>query len=135
MSIQEETFPLEDIAFDSVHQSALALADIRDGLRLWPIWMMLAYQDIKLRYRRSVLGPLWLTISMAITVYTMGFIYSSIFNTDIASYFPYLAAGMLSWTMVSSIVTELTDGFTVSEPLMKQIKLPYTLYIHRIVSR
>ena len=125
----------DEIIFEPVDQTLLAWGDIKDGIRKWPIWLMLAYQDIKLRYRRSVLGPFWLTLSMAITIYTMGYIYSHIFHTDMADYFPYLTGGMLAWTLLSTLVTEFTDGLAASEHLIKQIKLPYTLYIHRIACR
>lgn len=143
MSTQNETLAAElpnyqateEIIFQPTNQSKLAWLDLLDGIKKRNIWLMLAYQDIKLRYRRSVLGPFWLTISMAITIFTMGFIYANIFNTDLAHYFPFLAGGMLAWTLLSSIVLELIDGFTVSENLIKQVKLPYTLYVHRIAWR
>lgn len=125
----------DEIAFPARNPKALAMADIKTGLQKWRVWLMLAYQDIKLRYRRSVLGPFWLTLSMAITVYSMGYLYSHLFHTDIQSYFPFLVAGMLSWTLISTAITELTDAFITSDGLIKQIKLPYSLYIHRVVSR
>lgn len=113
----------------------LGFLDIQAGLSQWRIWILLAYQDIKLRYRRSALGPFWLTISMAITVYSMGFLYGHLFRTNLNQYFPFLAAGLLSWTLLSTAISELSDGFTASEGLIKQIKLPYTLYIHRVTAR
>lgn len=125
----------DGIAFPKQNPKSLALNDIKTGLQKWRVWLMLAYQDIKLRYRRSVLGPFWLTLSMAITVYSMGYLYSHLFHTDIQSYFPFLVAGMLSWTLISTAITELTDAFITSDGLIKQIKLPYSLYIHRVVSR
>ncbi|HEU5280669.1 MAG TPA: ABC transporter permease [Gammaproteobacteria bacterium] len=145
MSTQEEaiaSLPLgslnheaADVAYPSTTQSQLAFRDIIDGLKHWPIWLMLAYQDIKLRYRRSVLGPLWLTLSMAITVYSMGFLYSHLFHIELAHYFPFLVAGMLGWSLISTVVIETIDGLITSDGFIKQIKLPYTLYIHRIVTR
>jgi ABC-type polysaccharide/polyol phosphate export permease len=125
----------ETIAFYTVPQSALARQDLINGIKSWRIWSMLAWQDIKLRYRRSVLGPFWLTISMAITAYTMGFLYSHLFHIELAVYFPFLVAGMLGWTLISSLVIEYTDGFIHSDSYIKQIKLPYSLYIHRIATR
>jgi lipopolysaccharide transport system permease protein len=116
-------------------QKKLALLDIQDGLHKFRIWTMLAYQDIKLRYRRSVLGPFWITMSMAITVYSMGFLYSHLFHIELANYFPFLVTGMLSWTLISALITELLETFTGSEGLIKQIKLPYSLYIHRVITR
>jgi ABC-type polysaccharide/polyol phosphate export permease len=121
--------------FYSTNQKKYAIQDLTEGLQKWHIWLMLAYQDIKLRYRRSILGPFWLTLSMAITVYSMGFLYSHLFHTDLQTYFPFLASGLLSWTLISAFIIELTDSFTAYEGMIKQLKLPYTLYIHRIIAR
>src|SRR5436190_24289563 len=82
------------------NQQQLAWEDLTVGTKKWRIWLTLAYQDIKLRYRRSVLGPFWLTISMAVTVYSMGFLYAHLFHTDLQQYYPFLVAGMLCWTMI-----------------------------------
>lgn len=125
----------DDIVFPRINQRQLAWKDVVDGLQKWRIWVMLAYQDIKLRYRRSVLGPFWITLSMAITVYSMGFLYSHLFKVPFEKYFPFLVAGMLAWSLISTIVTELTEGLVASDSLIKQIKMPYTLYIHRIAAR
>lgn len=140
MSTNQEALTHSDILQDAIEfpcvsQKQLAWRDLAEGLEKWRIWVMLAYQDIKLRYRRSVLGPLWLTISMGITVYSMGFLYAHLFHTGLSQYYPFLVAGMLSWSLISNIIIDLTDGFAISEASIKQIKLPYTLYIHRITCR
>lgn len=122
-------------SYPRVDQRLMAWLDIKEGMQKWPIWMMLAYQDIKLRYRRSVLGPFWITLSMAITVYTMGFLYGHLFRMDLQQYYPFLVAGMLTWSLISSSITELTDTFMSYDSLIKQIKLPYSLYLHRVVTR
>jgi lipopolysaccharide transport system permease protein len=113
----------------------LARKDMMDGLLQWRIWFTLAYQDVKLRYRRSVLGPFWITISMAITTYSMGYLYGHLFHTDLQIYFPFLVSGMLSWGLISAQLSDLTDAFSGMENMIKQIKLPYSLYIHRVVTR
>lgn len=135
-----ETSTTANVDFDSQSSAAsqrwrLALLDLKNGLLKWRIWYLLANQDIKLRYRRSTLGPFWLTLSMAITIYSMGFLYGHLFHMDLQNYFPFLTAGMLTWTLISIVITELTEGFTLAEGLIKQIKLPYTLYIHRVIWR
>ena len=145
MSVKEEmisslqdfspTALADDVVYPDASQAKLAKQDMLEGLQKWPIWLMLAYQDIKLRYRRSVLGPLWLTLSMAITVYSMGFLYSHLFHIELAHYFPFLVAGMLGWSLISTVVIETIDGLMTSDSFIKQIKLPYTVYIHRIAAR
>jgi len=127
-SIRTELIPVPN-------QKALAWEDLTSGLKKWYVWLTLAYQDIKLRYRRSVLGPFWLTISMGVTVYSMGFLYAHLFHTDLNQYYPFLVAGMLCWTLISSAIIELTDAFMLSEGMIKQVKLPYSLYIHRTAAR
>jgi lipopolysaccharide transport system permease protein len=124
-----------EVIFPKRSASQLAWKDIKQSLLEWPVWMMLAYQDIKLRYRRSMLGPFWITLSMAITAYTMGYLYSHLFKTDMETYFPFLVAGMLSWALLSSTIIDLIDTFSTYENMIKQIKLPYTLYVQRVVMR
>src|SRR5438128_5122767 len=102
----------ETIAFPIINQKQLAWQDLKEGWRKWPIWLMLAYQDIKLRYRRSVLGPFWITLSMAISVYSMGYLYGHLFHSDLQVYFPFLVSGMISWALISSLISDLTDAFT-----------------------
>lgn len=113
----------------------LAWIDFKEGMKKWRVWVMLAYLDVKLRYRRSILGPFWITLSMAITVYSMGFLYSHLFHSTLQNYFPFLVTGMLAWALVASSIIDLTDAFTASEVLIKQIKLPYSVYVHRIIVR
>jgi ABC-type polysaccharide/polyol phosphate export permease len=125
----------DDVIFPVISQRTLAWQDVRDGLLSSHIWLMLAYRDIKLRYRRSLLGPFWITISMAITVYTMGFLYGHLFHMDLQQYYPYLVSGMLTWALISTAIVELTDTFALSDGLLKKIKLPYSLYVHRIIAR
>lgn len=116
-------------------QRQLANQDLWLGLKKIRLWFFLAYQDIRLRYRRSVLGPFWLTLSMAITVYTMGFLYAHLFHVNMQVYYPHLVSGMLAWSFISSVIIDATDTYLLSEGMLRQIKLPYSLYIHRMVTR
>lgn len=116
-------------------QKQLALKDIKDGFKAWRVWLLLAYHDIKVRYLRSILGPFWITLSMAVTVYSMGYLYAHLFHTDMEHYYPFLVASMLTWTLVSTLLLELTDVFMFCHGLIKEIKLPYSLYIHRVITR
>lgn len=124
-----------DNVIPSSNQHKMAIQDLKEGILKWRLWLTLAYHDIRLRYRRSVLGPLWLTISIAISLYSMGYLYSSLFHLEVNNYYPYLVSGMLGWTLISTLVIEYTDGFVSYQSLIYQLKLPYTLHIHRIAAR
>src|SRR5438477_7497650 len=98
----------------------LAISDIKDGLRGWRIWLLLSWQDIRLRYRRSSLGPFWITLSMAISIYTMGFLYGHLFKADLRNYYPFLAAGMLTWNLIYILIVDGTNAFIEAEDYLKQ---------------
>lgn len=108
-----------------------AIADVVSGLRLWQLWTMLGWHDILQRYRRSLLGPFWLTISMAVMVVSLGVLYAELFRTSVRDFLPFLCAGLLVWTFMSSFLLEGGVLFTGSESYIKQVKLPYSVYVFR----
>jgi lipopolysaccharide transport system permease protein len=110
---------------------AAAFSDLRNGLALWPLWLRLGWNDILQRYRRSMLGPFWLTASMAIMVISLGVLYAELFNTPIHDFLPYLCIGLLVWNLISSFLTEGGTLFTGAESYIKQIRLPYSVYVFR----
>jgi lipopolysaccharide transport system permease protein len=114
---------------------ALLNSDLYLGVRAWTLWMTLGWNDIALRYRRSTLGPFWMTLSMGILVVALGFIYSRIFQSDIKSYLPYLALGFIVWGFISSTINESCGAFTESERIIKQIKIPFSVFVLRVVWR
>ncbi len=113
----------------------LAWRDIVQGFRRSWIWTALAYQDIRLRYRGSVLGPFWLTISTLVMVVAMGFIYAHLFHTDTRSYMPYLTLGLIVWQLISTLVTEGCQTFLASGPVIQQVPIPFSIHAYRVVYR
>lgn len=114
---------------------SLAMTDLVDGARQWWLWLYMAWQDIVLRYRGSVLGPLWLTLSTAIMVATLGILYSRLFEIEVAVYLPFLCLGTLVWTFIVSILNEGCMAFVSAENVIRQIKLPYSTHVYRILCR
>lgn len=108
-----------------------ALIDLGSGLQRWPLWGRLGWYDILQRYRRSILGPFWLTASMAIMVIALGVLYGELFNTSTEDFMPFLCVGLLVWNFISSFLLEGGTLFTGVESHIKQIRLPYSLYVYR----
>src|SRR3954452_24087191 len=110
---------------------ATAWSDLVAGLASWRLWVRLRWDDILQRYRRSILGPLWLTASMAIMIVALGVLYAGLFNTPVDDFLPFLCVGLLVWTLVASFLIEGGTLFTGSESYIKQIRLPYSVYVYR----
>jgi ABC-type polysaccharide/polyol phosphate export permease len=111
------------------------LLDISNGSRKLAIAGMLGWQDVKQRYRRSVLGPFWLTLSMGIMVAALAFLFSGIFNVEISEFLPSLSIGLVFWAYVASIVNEGCITFTGAEAMIKQLPLPRFTYVLRVIWR
>src|SRR6218665_196386 len=62
--------------------------DISVGLSAWHVWAALGWHDIRQRYRRSVLGPFWFTLSTLILVAVLGVLYSTLLGQEITEYLP-----------------------------------------------
>ncbi|MEB0136040.1 ABC transporter permease [Actimicrobium sp. CCC2.4] len=109
--------------------------DLLRGIAAYQVWGTLGWHDIKQRYRRSVLGPFWFTLSTAILVLVLGALYSTLLNQEIHNYLPYLAVGLVVWQYLAASVTEGCTAFIGSTYLIKQIRLPLTVHVCRIAWR
>ena len=96
---------------------------------------MLGWQDIRQSYRRSVFGQLWITIGMAVTIAAIGIVFGTIFATPIQVFLPYLASGLIMWSLIAGIINDGNMAFIASEGMIKQLPLPKFVYIVRIVWR
>ncbi|MGJ7488834.1 ABC transporter permease [Variovorax sp. ZT4R33] len=110
-------------------------SDWWEGTRRTDIWWTLAWFDIVLRYRRSMLGPWWITLSMGAMIAGMGPLYSSLFGTELSKFFPHLALGLIFWSLFSSIVTESCNAFVGAGNYLKQGYFPISLFVWRSMSR
>jgi lipopolysaccharide transport system permease protein len=115
--------------------AALALRDLTDGVLRWWLWGLVAWYDIKQRYRGSVLGPFWLTLSTAVMVGSLGMLYSRLFHMDLATYLPYLSLGILIWGLISALLTECCTAFISAEHVIKQIRMPLSVHLYRVIAR
>lgn len=114
---------------------ARALQDVVDGARAIHLWGLLGWQDVRQRYRRSTLGPFWLTISMGALVGGLGFLYAGLFKIGVADYLPFIAVGFIVWALISSLLTDGCTTFIDAESIIKQVALPLSIHVYRVVWR
>jgi ABC-type polysaccharide/polyol phosphate export permease len=107
--------------------------DIRTGLFMYHLWGRLGWKDILNRHQRSLLGPIWLTISMGVLIGTLGFLYANLFKMDLSSYLPFLTVGFVLWQLISGILLDGCNAFVGAEGIIKQIKLPLSLHVYRLL--
>lgn len=113
----------------------LAWHDLIDATRHWRLIVHLAWQDVRQRYRRSMLGPLWLTVSVAVQVGSLGLVYGELFNLDLRIYLPHLAVGLTVWAMFATTINDGCLCFIAGESFLKQVALPKAIFPARVVLR
>jgi ABC-type polysaccharide/polyol phosphate export permease len=109
--------------------------DVLESLSYWRYWLKLGFLDIKNKYRRTFLGPLWVTGTVAVIIFAVGPLYGVIFNRPIDTYLLHLATGMTFWLFISSTISELCTAFIDNSNIIKNSSKPVHIFLFRIVSR
>ncbi|MBE5252428.1 ABC transporter permease [Mixta mediterraneensis] len=115
------------------HFFLVGLQDLLSALRSFHIIQVMGGQDIRQRYKRSRLGPFWITISMAVMITTMGLVFANLFKTPIHDFLPYLTLGLILWGFILNSITEGCDALISSEGIIKQLPVPLHVHVLRVV--
>ncbi|MCX4093836.1 ABC transporter permease [Nocardia sp. alder85J] len=112
-----------------------AFKDLSDGFAQRELWLQLGWQDIKQRYRRSVLGPFWITIATGVQAAAMGLLYAALFHQPLKYYLPYVTVGLIVWNVIQNSILEGSEVFIANEGLIKQLPSALSVHVYRLVWR
>ena len=112
-----------------------AIDDVISGARQYQFWVTFGSNDIKAKYRRSKLGQLWITLSVAIFIFVIGGLYRGIFSDDSGTYMAYLAVGYICWLFMQSAVNTGCMAIIQAKPILMQKSWPISTFIYRLVYR
>lgn len=111
------------------------MADVKVMLKNFSIASTLGWQDIRMRYRRSKIGPLWITISTGIMIAMIGLIFGQALGMPMQEYLPFLSCGLILWTFISSVIQEGGFAFIESAGMIRQISIPMSTYLTKVIIR
>lgn len=118
------------------HDFALAARrDLIDGLMLWELWGRLCWNEVKRRYRRTLLGPMWVTVSLGLFALVLSLVWSALWKINVAEYLPYLLSGLIPWVLIASSLGEACAAFIAGEAIMKSRQFPYSTLVYVVVAR
>lgn len=109
--------------------------DMYEGIKAYHVWLIWGWHDIRQRYRRSILGPFWFTLTTLIMVGALGFLYSELLGQEISEYLPYLGVGLVVWQFISTAANEGCVTLIGSAHIIKQIRMPLTTHVCRMAWR
>ena len=97
-------------------QMRMALNDLARALGLWHVWTYMAWQDVISRYRRSILGPLWVAGGMIATSLAISVSWGAISGQSLHDFLPFAVSGILVWIhFIAPLVVEAPDLFVTSQ--------------------
>jgi ABC-2 type transport system permease protein/lipopolysaccharide transport system permease protein len=112
---------------------------LRDLWRGWrdyrELWLTVGLYDIRKRYRRSVLGPFWITVSVGTFILGLSFIYAPLVGGDMKSFLPFIAFGFIAWQFISQLLLDGCNVFIANGPIIQQLRAPLSVYIYQTVWR
>ena len=108
-------------------------SDLVESLRRADLWIYMGWHDVRQRYRRSTLGPFWITLATMIFIGLMTVVYSALLRQEVRDFLPFVAAGMVVWTMISGCLTEGTNVFISAAAVIRQVPAPLPVHVCRLL--
>ena len=133
MSVAVAQTPEPDEIVNDSQTFKRAFKDLSDGFHQRELWLSLGWQDIKQRYRRSVLGPFWITLATGVQAAAMGFLYSALFKQDLSEFLPYVTVGLITWNLIAAAIQDGSEVFIANEGLIKQLRSALSVHVYRMV--
>ncbi|HEX9460985.1 MAG TPA: ABC transporter permease [Alphaproteobacteria bacterium] len=115
--------------------AATAWEDLAGGLRKTQLWGRIGWLDVKRRYRRTMLGAFWSSITLAVYTGSVGIVGAGLFHQNIHNYLPYLISGMIVWTLLSLIINEACTLFVAGHALFRNVRFEYSILAYALVWR
>lgn len=104
-------------------------------LKFKPLLTELVIKDIKIRYRKSILGVFWTLLNPLLMMIVLSVVFSNLFKFDIANYPVYILSGQLIFTFFSESTSNAMTSILGNAPLIKKIYIPkYMFTLSSIIS-
>lgn len=95
----------------------------------------LILRDIKIKYRRSVLGVLWTVLNPLLMMMVLYLVFSKLFRFDIENYAIYILSGQIVFNYYQTATTDAMTAILGNASLIKKVYLPkYMLVLAKILS-
>lgn len=112
-----------------------SLRDLVAGIKLYYVWVYQAYHDITAKYKRTVLGSLWVSGGMVVTSISIAVIFGALFGQSLQEALPYTMAGILVFGMVGYVFYDGAEMFMTSGGIIKNHAYPFTFYAFHTVCK
>jgi len=91
------------------------------------IWMLVV-RDLKVRYRRSVIGFLWTMLQPLLTMIVLTAVFSSLFRFNIKNFPVYALSGIMFWNFFSQSITVSMNSLKSHAYILQKVPVPLAIF-------
>lgn len=119
----------EMVVYDSAERPPRWIEEARQLWRYRGLVHELVIRDIKVRYKRSVLGMLWTMLAPLLNMVALTLVFSAILKQAIENYPMYFMAGSLFWTFFAQTTSSAAAQTLGSNELAKRMFIPRSVFV------
>jgi ABC-2 type transport system permease protein len=97
-------------------------------LRYRDLLWYLVIRDLKVRYRRSVIGFTWTMLQPLLTMIVLQVVFSSVFRFEVRNYPVYALSGILFWNFFSQSVVSSMNSLRTNAGLLRKLPIPKAVF-------
>jgi len=102
--------------------------DLLAGYLMWRVILFISWTDLRAKYRRTLLGPLWIVIGLAAGSIGLGLLWSVLWDIPKEEILPRITIGFLVWIFISTSIVEGSNSIIGADALVKNLSLPISFY-------
>ena len=109
---------------------------LKDNLRAlsnWRVWWHLGMADVRNRFAKSLVGPVWIVLNLALWVGGIGIVYAALFGQKLETFLPFLTIGFVVWGYLIQVIIDGGNAFVFAEGYIKQFTYPKQIYVLRVI--
>lgn len=106
-----------------------ALEDLYSGLTRWRLWSMLASDDWRVRYHRTLIGPIWIVIAFGLFIAVKLVVFRNMSTAEADYYAAYLTIGFTVWTFIQQCLNEGSMALVRNKNWILGVKAPYSIHL------
>lgn len=107
----------------------IAFQDLFSGAKRWRLWSMLAFDEWRLKYHRTIFGPLWIIFAFLAFILTKLLIFTNLVEDNADYYAAYLTIGFMVWLFLVQCLTEGGTTFVRSKNWILGIDAPHSVFL------
>lgn len=95
----------------------------------------LAWADTKARYKKSVIGPFWPTLTNVFGILGLGLVWGTLLKQDMNTFIPQLTVGLIVWQLIAGALTDGPQTFVRHAGMVRNVAMPSWFFSVRALAK